>query len=83
MQKQKEAKSLFWVLRTELFLTARFCDLQNLDLDCHTNPANMLAMTEYYKFAFISQSIRATNHNRSNGGVAFVFMKKFGLSTRL
>ena len=40
-------------------------------------------MTKYYKFAFDSQSIRATNRNRSNGGVAFVFVEKFGLSTRL
>ena len=44
---------------------------------------NLLAMTEYYKFAFDLQSIREANHNRSNGGVAFVFVKIFGLSTRL
>ena len=45
MQKQKEAKSLFWVLRTDYF-SPRFCDSQNLDLDCHADSTNLLAMTK-------------------------------------
>ena len=47
--------------------------------NCHANPADLLAMTKYYKFAFDLQSIRATNRNRSNGGGGFVFMKNFGI----
>ena len=39
-------------------------------MDCHANPADLLAMTEYYKFVFDLQSICETNRNRSNGGVA-------------
>ena len=40
-------------------------------------------MTNYYRFTLVSQLIRNANHNRSNGGVAFVFVRIFGRKTRL
>ena len=52
-------------------------------MDCHADSANLLAMTKNYRFTLVSQSIRNANRNRSNGGVAFVFVENFGLSTRL
>ena len=50
MQKQKEAKSLFWVLRTDLNLLDSAIR-RIYKVDCHADSANLLAMTEYCGFA--------------------------------
>ena len=34
------------------FKITRFCDSQNLDLDCHANPLDLLAMTDFFRTRF-------------------------------
>ena len=44
----------------------RFCESQNLVLDCHANPLDLLAMTDLFCARFCDSQ----NLNRSNGGSA-------------
>ena len=50
-------------------------------MDCHTDSTNLLAMTDFFRIRFCD--LQNLINNRSNGGVAFVFVRIFGINARL